>query len=201
LIDDAHTVEPVAEATPVEPVLPPPPASNRSRSKSGKGPQGQTAGGGRGRESRSIGVTLPAQNPTRPNGDLMSSATVRLLQDSFLVSYAIRGSIKGAASDLGLSMKEVTGWRDRDAEFAQRLAIAHEEYVSHLEDILDQKINASDKNAAILLMFKLKKENNQYRDKVDVKHSGGIGLAVAEMSTEDLLKIAGQGRVIDGNSA
>lgn len=186
--NDTHTVEGSAPAAPAV----------DSRPKSGKGSQGATGRGGRGRSVKSIGVTLPAQNPTRPNADLMSTKTEKILQDSFLVSYAIRGSIKGAASDLGLSMKEVCGWRDRDPEFAQRLAIAHEEYVSHLEDILDQKINANDKNAAILLMFKLKKENTTYRDKVDVKHSGGIGLAVTEMSNEDLLKIVNQGRVIEG---
>jgi len=187
--EDAHTSAADDGAPPAAQLL-------DGRSKLGKGSQGSTGRGGRKRSTRGKGVTLPAQNPAGPKSGLMSSND-QILQEAFLISYAIRGSIKGAAADLGLAMKQVIRWRDHDPIFAQCLAVAHEEYVSHLEDILDRKINANDKNAAILLMFKLKKENTQYRDKVDVKHSGGIGVAVTELSTEELMKIVRQGRTKD----
>ena len=45
---------------------------------------------------------------------------------------------------------------------------AKKEYVEGLEDVLDARIkSASDKASAILLMFKLKKENHDYRDKME----------------------------------
>lgn len=174
--------------------------------------QGSTPQVGRRKKAIDHRVTPTAQNPARPNRQVMSSdqaswgeiqamaakASLDIKKGAFLISYAMRGTVVGAARDLGFTPKEVWGWADQDPQFANDLAIAHKEYVSHLEDVLDQRIKAGGKDAAILLMFKLKKENTQYRDKVDVKHSGGIGVAVTEMTTEELQKIVQQGRAIEG---
>lgn len=82
--------------------------------------------------------------------------------------YAEHGTITRAANAIGMSRVTLYEEMKRSKEFKQAMLNAKKEYVEGLEDVLDARIkSASDKASAILLMFKLKKENHDYRDKME----------------------------------
>ncbi len=84
--------------------------------------------------------------------------------------YAEMGTVLKASQAAGVSRQTLYEEMKRDKLFKKAMTFAKQEYVESLEDVLDHRIkSANDKASAILLMFKLKKENHEYRDKVDHK--------------------------------
>ena len=84
--------------------------------------------------------------------------------------YAEKGTVLKAAQSVGMSKQTVHAEMNRDKEFKKAMTFAKHEYVESLEDVLDARIRSqTDKASAILLMFKLKKEDHEYRDKVEHK--------------------------------
>ena len=84
--------------------------------------------------------------------------------------YAKHGTILKASQFASVSRQTIYEEMKRDKDFKKAMTSAKQEYVESLEDVLDARIKSqTDKASAILLMFKLKKENHEYRDKVEHK--------------------------------
>ena len=84
--------------------------------------------------------------------------------------YAKHGTVLKAAQFASVSRQTIYEEMKRDKDFKKAMLNAKQEYVESLEDVLDARIRShEDKYSAILLMFKLKKENHEYRDKVEHK--------------------------------
>ena len=87
-----------------------------------------------------------------------------------ITTYKTFGTVTRAADACGTSRQTLYEEMKRDTAFKKAMTNAKQEYVESLEDVLDHRIrDANDKASAILLMFKLKKENHDYRDKVEHK--------------------------------
>lgn len=90
-------------------------------------------------------------------------------------SYRDHGSIGTAAKAAGVSRQTLWVHRKKDKKFQSALDDAYSEYCEKYEAILDEKILGQGKDAAILLMFKLKAiYPDKYREKVDHKVEGNI---------------------------
>ena len=84
--------------------------------------------------------------------------------------FAKLGTVLRASQAAGVSRQTIYEEQKRDKEFKKAMTIAKQAYVESLEDVLDARIRSqTDKASAILLMFKLKKEDHEYRDKVEHK--------------------------------
>ena len=84
--------------------------------------------------------------------------------------YAEHGTVTRAANAIAMCRMTLYEEMKRDKTFKQDMLNAKKEYIEGLEDVLDSRIkSATDKSSAILLMFKLKKEDHEYRDKVEHK--------------------------------
>ena len=84
--------------------------------------------------------------------------------------YAKCGTMTRAAGKAGVCRMTLYEEEKRDKSFKAKMLEAKKEYIDGLEDVLDSRIKSStDKASAILLMFKLKKENPDYRDKIEHK--------------------------------
>jgi len=100
----------------------------------------------------------------------MSKRITEEQKNKAIKEYSVTGTMTKAAKAIGMS--RMTLWEEtkRDKTFKQSMANAKIEYVEGLEAVLDHRIkDNNDKASAILLMFKLKKENPDYRDKVEHK--------------------------------
>ena len=92
-----------------------------------------------------------------------------------IVTYAEAGTVLKAAQVCGLSRQTLYREMKRDKKFKEAMESAKQEYIESLENVLDHRIrNDNDKASALLLMFKLKKENPDYRDKIDHKVDGNV---------------------------
>ena len=84
--------------------------------------------------------------------------------------FAEHGTITRAAASIAMSRMTLYEEMKRSKEFKQAMLDAKKEYIDGLEDVLDARIKSNtDKASAILLMFKLKKEDHEYRDKIEHK--------------------------------
>jgi len=84
--------------------------------------------------------------------------------------YAEVGTVLKASQAVGVSRQTIYEEMKRDKTFKKLMVDAKQAYVESLEDVLDRRIkDKNDKASAILLMFKLKKENHEYRDKSEYK--------------------------------
>jgi len=84
--------------------------------------------------------------------------------------YAEVGTVLKASQVAGVSRQTIYEEMKRDRSFKKTMTDAKQSYIEGLEDVLDRRIkDKNDKASAILLMFKLKKENHEYRDKVEHK--------------------------------
>ena len=91
-------------------------------------------------------------------------------QKTAIEKYAKHGTLSKAAAFIGMTRMTLYEEQKRDKQFKTDMLNAKKEYVESLEDVLDARIRSqTDKASAILLMFKLKKEDHDYRDKVEHK--------------------------------
>ena len=89
--------------------------------------------------------------------------------------YADKGTILAASLAISMSRETIYQEMKRDKEFKKAMINAKQSYVESLEDVLDSRIRSkTDKASAILLIFKLKKENPDYRDKVEHKVDANV---------------------------
>ncbi len=100
----------------------------------------------------------------------MSSRITEAQKNKAIKTYTALGTVTRAAEACGSSRQTLYEEMKRDKAFKRDMTNAKQEYVEGLEAVLDSRIkSATDKASAILLMFKLKKENHDYRDKVEHK--------------------------------
>ena len=100
----------------------------------------------------------------------MSSRITEEQKNIAVKEFAKCGTMTRAAGKAGVCRQTLYEEEKRDKPFKTRMLNAKKEYIDGLEDVLDARIKSStDKASAILLMFKLKKENHEYRDKVEHK--------------------------------
>jgi len=100
----------------------------------------------------------------------MSNRITEEQKNKAIEVYAEMGTVLKASQSVGVSRQTIYEEMKRDKVFKQAMTHAKQAYVESLEDVLDARIKSkTDKASAILLMFKLKKENHEYRDKVDHK--------------------------------
>ena len=100
----------------------------------------------------------------------MSNRITEEQKNTAVKEYAVCGTMSRSAGKAGVSRQTLYEEEKRDKKFKQAMLNAKKEYIDSLEDVLDARIrSAKDKASAILLMFKLKKENHDYRDKVEHK--------------------------------
>ena len=100
----------------------------------------------------------------------MSNRITEEQKNIAIKEYAVCGTMTKAAGKAGVSRQTLYEEEKRDKKFKQAMLNAKKEYIDSLEDVLDARIrSANDKASAILLMFKLKKENPEYRDKFEHK--------------------------------
>ena len=100
----------------------------------------------------------------------MSNRITEEQKNIAIKEFAKCGTMTRAAGKAGVSRQTLYEEEKRDKSFKAKMLNAKKEYVDSLEDVLDSRIrSANDKASAILLMFKLKKENPDYRDKVEHK--------------------------------
>ena len=84
--------------------------------------------------------------------------------------YAEMGTVLKASQSVSVSRQTIYEEMKRDKAFKTAMTNAKQSYIESLEAVLDRRIkDKNDKASAILLMFKLKKENHDYRDKVEHK--------------------------------
>lgn len=124
-------------------------------------------------------------------------------KEVFLEEYRKWGRMGESAAAAGVSTLTVRKHIDEDEEFAEALMIAEEEYrsklISHHQDLVfngQEKVHY-DRNGNImsretiypirLIELELKKHDEGYRDKQEVKvnHTGGVLIAPAEMPSID----------------
>ncbi len=100
----------------------------------------------------------------------MSKRITEEQKNKAIEKYAKHGTLSKAAAFISMTRMTLYEEQKRDKKFKQDMLNAKKEYVEGLEDVLDARIKSqTDKASAILLMFKLKKENHEYRDKVEHK--------------------------------
>lgn len=124
-------------------------------------------------------------------------------KEVFLEEYRKWGRMGESAAAAGVSTLTVRKHIDEDEEFAEALMIAEEEYrsklIAHHQDLVfngQEKVHY-DRNGNImsretiypirLIELELKKHDEGYRDKQEVKvqHTGGVLVAPAEMPSID----------------
>ncbi len=100
----------------------------------------------------------------------MSTRITEEQKKKALEVYAEMGTVLKASQAASVSRQTIYEEMKRDKAFKTAMTNAKQEYIESLEDVLDARIKSTtDKASAILLMFKLKKENHDYRDKVEHK--------------------------------
>lgn len=100
----------------------------------------------------------------------MSTRIIEAQKNKAIDVYAEMGTILKASQAVSVSRQTIYEEMKRDKSFKKAMTDAKQAYVESLEDVLDKRIrDNNDKASAILLMFKLKKENHDYRDKVEHK--------------------------------
>lgn len=121
----------------------------------------------------------------------------------FLNEYRKWGRMGESAAAAGVSTQCVRYHIDQDEEFAQALMMAENEYqdklIAHHQDLVfnGTERNSYDRNGQLvstetiypirLIELELKKHDKGYREKqeLEVKHSGGVLIAPAEMKSID----------------
>jgi len=100
----------------------------------------------------------------------MSTKITEAQKNKAIKTYATFGTMTKAAEACGSSRQTLYEEEKRDKSFKKAMVNAKQEYIEGLEAVLDHRIKDDhDKASAILLMFKLKKENPEYRDKFEHK--------------------------------
>ena len=100
----------------------------------------------------------------------MSKRITEQQKNKAIKVYAKQGTVLKASQAIGMTRMTIHEEMKRDKGFKSAMQNSKQEYVESLEDVLDSRIRSqTDKASAILLMFKLKKENPDYRDKVEHK--------------------------------
>jgi hypothetical protein len=121
------------------------------------------------------------ENPTRL--DLRIWET----QELFLRCYARCGRFVRSATAAGITPQCVYKWQNSDKfNFQKRMDIAHQEYVEHLEEQMDEYIRDSKHNTQILQIFRLKAEcPEKYREDVKI-----VGVEPMTQLLEEARKLA-----------
>jgi predicted DNA-binding transcriptional regulator AlpA len=117
------------------------------------------------------------ENPTRL--DLRIWET----QELFLRLYARSGKFVRSADATGISRQCIYKWEKADKfSFNKRLEIAHQEYVEHLEEEMDEYIRESKHNIQILQIFRLKAEwPEKYGDNVQITTDAPVKQMLEQM--------------------
>ncbi len=136
----------------------------------------------------------------------------------FLEEFAKHGLIGAAAKTAGTTPKTVREHREFDAEFDEACEEAYREYhdklISHQQDLVfnGTKKVTYDRNGNVvgeeqiypirLIELELKAHDEMYRDKkeLDVKVSGGVLVAPAEVATIDDWESKFAGKTIEGEA-
>lgn len=108
----------------------------------------------------------------------------------YLAQYAVHGNLKLAAATAGVEPKEVRARIKQDADFAEQVWAAHEDFCDNLEHAL--VVLGINKNNALALLARLKAERPQkYQDELRINASlkSVVLHAVAPEAAVELLRL------------
>lgn len=108
--------------------------------------------------------------------------------DEFLAHFLEIGTITGAAKATGVDRRTVQLARQRDEEFALKLADAEEQFTEKLERVAyTRAVDGSDRLVEFLLKAR---RPDRYRENVKIEHSGQIAHDLSALSDDELRRVA-----------
>lgn len=108
--------------------------------------------------------------------------------DEFLANFLEIGTVTGAAKATGVDRRTVQVARQRDEEFALKMADIEEQFTEKLEKVAYARaVDGSDRLVEFLLKAR---RPDRYRENVKIEHSGQIAHDLSGLSDDELRRVA-----------